>query len=608
MIGKADKRRPLVVMIALVAAIGAALVAPVMIGARRGEPIPGATVRADSRETIKISTPFTLLASPRVTLERGTVAAIDPDAGETRVGAALQRLVLGGGADLVLDGAKLVIDRSGAAESEPLPVQDGTGVPEDLRSIVRALAAVKFRSLALLDSTIIIKTGPDAATKISIVNVEMSPDRRGSVNVKGRIEFRGEPLDIGLTVAAQAAPDATLQVRASVKGEYVSAAFNGRLATGDHGQITADNAELSIADLRGFARWLGTKWPSGPGLGPFTAKGLLTLEERLASFEHAEFTLDGNAATGALMVKLGAERPAIEGTLAFAAFDIAPYAAPSRPYPLALASDWLSSLRIPGFASPSFLRDMDADIRISAANVTSGSDRLGRCAASLSVKDGKLYGEIAELELEQGGRGEGQFTVDTTGSDPRYTLRAALEDIDLETVVAPRLGPAAIDGAGDIRVDLNAAGTNEADVVRSLSGKVSLEMSEGGRLGIDIDALPQAAIAATPASGWGAVGAGSTNVSRLAASFTAIHGVLITDAVEAATEDRSVRAAGSVDIDKNALDLVVSITPTPGAGVDAGGKALGAFKIHGPWSDPTITRSGPGKAAGTATTSGADPG
>src|SRR5690606_30093503 len=125
------------------------------------------------------------------------------------------------------------------------------------------------------------------------------------------------------------------------------------------------------------------------------AKGLLTLAERAISFEHADFTLDGNAATGALMLKLGEERPLIEGTLDFASFDIAPYATPSRPYALALASDWLSAIRIPGLSSSSVLSDLDADVRISAANVVSGSDRLGRCAASVSIKDGKLYGEIA---------------------------------------------------------------------------------------------------------------------------------------------------------------------------------------------------------------------
>ncbi|MGE0024710.1 MAG: AsmA-like C-terminal region-containing protein, partial [Hyphomicrobium sp.] len=359
-------------------------------------------------------------------------------------------------------------------------------------------------------------------------------------------------------------------------------------------------------ELRSFAGLLGASWPAGTGLGLFAAKGLLTLEPRAISFEHANFTLDGNIATGALTLKLGDERPLVEGTLDFETFDVTPYAAPSRPYALALASDWLSTIRIPGLASPSFLRDADADVRISAANVTSGSDRLGRCAASLSVRDGKLYGEIAELELEQGGRGEGQITIDTAGSEPRYTLHAALDDIDLSTVVAPRLGPAAIDGAGDIKLDVNASGASQADILRSLSGKVSLEMVDDGRIGLDIDALPAAAAASTPPSGWGTLGAGSTALSALSASFIAKDGILLTESVAATAGDRGVTAAGSIDIDKSALDLVISVAPASGAAA-ARPETLGAFRIHGPWSGPTVTRTGPGKAAGTPAI-GKDPG
>lgn len=604
--GKADKRRPLVVAIVLLAAIGAALVAPVMIGARRGEPIPGSVVRADSRETAVITTPLTLFNSPSVVIEKGTVALVSPPAGESRVGAVLRALVLGGGADLVLDGARLVVDRRGSSATAPA----GAAVSEELRPIIASLSGFKFRTLTLLESTVVIETGEGDPETVSVHNVEIAPSGHGLISAKGRLEVRGETLDIDVAFAqpSESAADAPIQLRVAVKGDNLAASFNGRLATGDHWQVTAENAELSVANLRSFASWVGASWPSGPGLGSFTAKGLLTLEERRVSFEHAAFTLDGNAASGALILKLGAERPAIEGTLAFASFDIAPYAAPSRPYALALAADWIAGIRVPGLAPSSFLRDMDADLRISAGNVTSGSDRLGRGAASLSVKDGKLYGELAELELEQGGRGEGQFTVDMTGADPHYTLRADLNDIDLATVVAPRLGPAVIDGAGDIRLDLSASGASEAEVMRSLSGKLSLTMDEGGRLGVDLEALPAAALATGPAEGWGPVGSGATTVSRLTASFTAANGILAAEAVEATADDRIVTASGTVDLDNNDLDLVLSIAPTLGAANPIPvGKAVGAFKIHGPWSAPTITRAGSGRAAG-ATVSGADPG
>lgn len=615
MTGRADKRRPLLIAMALIAAIGAALVAPVMIGARKGEPIPGTTVRADSRESIAVATPVALFQSPAVVLERGTVALVSSATGESRVGALLRALTGGESIDLVLDGARLVVHRAGGAGPAAATAD---GPPVDLRPVVASLSAFRFRSLTVLDTIVAVETGRGAPETVSLRNVEIAPGRNGLVTARGQIAYRGERFDIDLafTGPEAATADAPLQIRAVAKGDNLSLSFNGRLAAGEHAQLTADNAELSVTDLRGFADWLGVSWPRGPGLGLFTARGRLTLDERSAAFEHAEVTLDGNAATGTLMVKLGTERPAVEGTLAFSQLNIAPYAAPSRPYALALASDWISSLRIPGLVSPSFLRGMDADIRLSAATVTSGSDRLGRAAASVSVRDGKLYGEIAELEFEQGGRGEGQVTVDVAGADPRYTIRAELNDIDMATVMAPRLGPAAIDGRGDVSLDLAATGSSEAELLASLTGKLALGMDEGVRIGLDIDALAApgvpataaTATARTPAAGWGAVAAGSTSVSRLAARFVARNGVLTADGVEAATGDnRIVTASGTIDVDRSALDLVLSIAPAPGAASPAG-KTLGAFRIEGSWDAPAITRTGSGRAAGAATPVGRDPG
>ncbi|MDQ8699998.1 AsmA family protein [Hyphomicrobium sp. LHD-15] len=608
MTARADKRRPLVAAILSIAAIGAALVAPVVIGARRGEPIPGSTVRAASGETVSITKPMTLFSSPAVTLSEGTVALVGPGAGESRVGAVLRALVLGGGADIVLDRTKLTVDRTSAttAPQQAIDAASETG-HEVLGSIVSALSNFKFRSLALLDSTIVLNTVQGTAETLSNVNVEVATDRHGVVTAKGRIEYRSEPLDIDIafTPPPEKAADAPVHVRASIKGNHILASFNGRIAPGDRGQISAQNAELSISDLRSAARWLGADWPVGPGLGAFSAKGHLTLDDRSIAFEHAQFALDGNSATGALAVTLKPERPSIEGTLAFATFDLAPYFAPSRPYALALASDWLSGLKVPGFAAPSLLREIDADVRISAGNVVSGSDRLGRCAASLSVKNGKLYGEIAELDLEQGGTGEGQFTVDMTGDEAAYTVRAHLDDIDFGTLASLRAGPAVLDGTGDLTLDLNAHGTSEGDIARSLAGTVSLDIPDSGRLGIDLDVLPKAIDAKTPPEGWGPVAAGTTAVNQLNARFTAANGVLTAGQVKAQAGDRAVDVTGTIDIDKSVVDLVLSIANAPGAASTA--KPIGAFKVQGPWSAPSVTAAEPGKAA-RSTVSASDPG
>lgn len=603
MTGKADRRRPLVVAIVLIASITAALVAPVLIGARRGEPIPGTIVRADSRDAVTISHPLALFSSPAVVLEKGTVALVGPN--ESGVGALLRTLVLGGGADLVLDGAKLVVDRRKAPAAPAI-----VPAAEELKPVVATLSDFKFRSLAILDSTIVVETDSGKEQELTLVNVEIAPAGGGVISAKGEVVYRGERLNIDLVFERSdgKAPDALLAVRAVVKSDLLNATLNGHLTLADHGQVIAENAELSVSDLRRFASWLGTSWPHGPGLGMLTAKGLLTLEEKVVSFDRAEFTLDGNAAMGTMMLKFAGERPSIEGTLAFQSFDLAPYVASARPSAFSLASNWLSAIEIPGLGSRSFLTQMDADIRLSANNVVNGSVRLGRTAASLSVKNGKLFGDVAELEFDQGGRGEAQFTADASGPEPLYTLRADLSDIDFETA-APYLSTYLIDGSGDVQLELTASGVSETDIARSLAGKISLDLSEGARLGVNLSALHHTVAMPAPVEGWGEVGTGVTTFTKLTANLTAFRGVIKTETFEAETGDSSVAAAGSVDLENKTMDVIVSVGP-PGAAPAIGAETDGghAYKITGRCSAPLITKAAPSKAAVASPPPTADPG
>ena len=603
MTGKADRRRPLVVTGALIAVIGAALVVPVLIGARQGEPIPGSTVRAESRDILAVTAPVTLFSAPAITLERGTVSLAAGGEGETGVGAVVRALVLGQGVDLILDGARITVDRTKAKGEDA-----GHGeLSEALGSVVSTLAGFKFRNLTVSDATVVVLTGEGNRQTFSRIDADLATDRSGLVTAKGRVAYRGERLDFDMAFTPPPADAAEpVHVRANVKGAYLALAFDGRMPPGDRGRIVADNAELSVSDVRGAAGWIGAAWPAGPGLGAFSAKGELTLDEKSLAFANAKFTLDGNAATGALALTFAAERPSIDGTLAFAAFDIAPYVTPPQPTAIARATGWLSYMGIPGLAESSLVNEMDADLRISAASVTNNSAKLGRAAASLTVKGGKLYGEIVEFALDQGGSGEAQFVADMTGSDPRYTIRADLSDIDFASLPRPLTGPAVLDGIGTIKLDLAAEGTSESELFRSMSGTMSVEMREAGRLGIDVDALPMAA-AAGPQAGWGAAGSGTTAVSALSARFKALGGVFSADGVEARLGSRTARVIGSVDIDSAAVDFVLSLDELPGAETKSG-KPVGAFRIQGPWGAPAIRPAEPGRAAQGAAKPGRDPG
>ncbi len=250
--------------------------------------------------------------------------------------------------------------------------------------------------------------------------------------------------------------------------------------------------------------------PQDRGSAPSLPRACLTLEERAVAFEHAQFTLDGNAATGALDDEARC-RAAVDRRHAGVRFvRYRPLCHPVAPLRARVGLGLVVQHPHPRPRLPSFLLDMDADIRISAANVTSGSDRLGRCAASLNVKDGKLYGEIAELELEQGGRGEGQFTIDTLGC--RTALHAARRPQRYRSGDHRRAAPRPRRHRRRWRrEDRRHSDGRQRNRVHTIDGRHSLggdgrRRAPGpGRRGASCSGCR-----CHPVEGWGSVGAGST--------------------------------------------------------------------------------------------------
>jgi AsmA protein len=593
MTAEGDRRRPLLAAFVTLAAISLALIVPLLVGGPGSDPVfTGAYVRAASHGSFTLSAPVTLLDAPRFVLEQGTISLASAKDGTAGSGAALSSLLTGGGADLILDGATLVFDRS--------PPSDGANgstaaIADAMGPMVTALASRKFGTLVLRNATIIIKTPRGAEETLHSVTGELRSKAETSLEAKGTFRLRGEEFAFDISGASpHGKKDTPIALRASLKGRLLGARLEGRLVRGERLQITSPNTELTVPNLREAARWLGADWPEGQqGLGAFEAKGPLDWSEGSLSFESARFTLDGNAATGALSLTLGGDRPKVEGTLAFDSLNLGPYLAPSAPATRMLAADWLTFIRIPGTVSSSLIREIDADVRISARSVAVADQVLGRCAASLSVKDGKLLADLAEIELDHGGTGDGQVGVDMTGGEPRYSIRGRLESFDVGKMVGQRLGRATLEGFGTVDVDLAGEGDTEAAVLASLSGKVEVDMPDGGRLGVDVEGLAAAAGTATQPGIWGAAADGATSVDSFVAKFAATGGVFTAEAVKAETGEKVVTAEGTVSLAERALDVTVSIADElTKSGAPAGtGEILPAegFRVSGPWAAPTVS-------------------
>ena len=580
-----DGRRALSAGIALLCLVCIGLIAPALFGSSERGPGSAAKVIAATRDVISVTAPVEISSEPRVVLESGTISHAHPRPTKGSLDGQSHIAISRGSIGIYLEGSSPV----------------ATAAPgQALAQILEAIAGLGFRSLTLRDTDVVLHLAGGTTETLEDVSAEIA--NSGEIAVLGALSVRGERLTIDLAFDRPSAAMTAVPLRANVTGNPLTARFTGSLSLADKWQLTAPNAELQIRNVRAAARWLGHQWPTGPGLGAFSAKGMLVLDARAATFEDARFSIDGNSATGALTLVLGGPRPAFQGTLAFETLSLAPYTAKTSSV-LTRATGFLANLGLPGLTSPSLVREIDADVRLSANTVSAGESRLGGCAASINIKDGKLMGEIAELQLEQGGTGISSFNLDMTSYTPRMVFAANLDDVDLGKL-SRLVGFQLVEGQGKLSVDLTADGATLQDLLGSATGKIALEMPEGGKVGVDMGALRTAAAASTAERSAGIFAASSTPVERLAARFTAASGVFTTEAFEATAGGREVTAQGAVDVPSRALDLTISVRQTGITTAPAMQPSREAWRVRGPWSSPAVSPvAQPGRSAEQPATS-----
>lgn len=589
---KRDGRRALPSGIALLCLACLGLVAPTLFGSAGRGPGLADKVIAASRDVITVRSPVEVAQHPRIVLEHGTVSHSTPRAGKATPASSLNR-----NAYIAIARAKISIALDGDETIE------ATAPERALAPILQAVTGLGFRSLTLSSTDIHIHFASGAVGVLEAVSAEITDGRE--IRAEGSLSYRGEKVTFDVAFARPSAATPAVPIRAKIAGSLLSARFDGHVSFGDKVQIQAPDAELQIGDVRAMARWLGELWPTGPGLGAVTAKGLLLVDDKAVTFENAKFTIDGNDATGALTLSLNGPRPAFQGTLAFDTLSLAPYTA-RKSSVLSIATGVLADLGLPGLAAPSLVREIDADLRLSASAVSAGDIRLGGLAASINIKDGKLMGEIAEMELEHGGRGMSRFEFDATGSSPRMLLAADLQDVDLGKL-GQLFGRPLVEGQGKLSLNLNADGVTEQAILGSATGTMAIEMLEGGQLGFNVDALKKAASASATDVSVSSFTSAPTPIDRLAARFRATSGVFTAESFAATSLGRELTAQGEVNVPDRDLDLTIAIKRASEAAPAPGAPPREAYRVRGPWSSPAVTPiAHPGKSAAPTIPSGND--
>lgn len=610
-------RHPMAVAFAALVFGGLGLAMPWLIDGSDSEiAFRSATLNAAPRDSFTLSSPVPFEVMPRVRLERGSVA-VAPSSGAPTSGAAVLAMLTGGKARLVLDNAVLSLDLGARAVS---PAGAGQG---GLEPVLAALVGLSFSELTIRDSQLRVTRADGSIESLTLAHALVTRQRNGRIKTVANVVLRGERLaiDLALSPAVETGGATAWPLTLDVHNDLVHINASGNVTTRDSLQFNAPEAEFEVASIRRLARWLGAEWGDGRGLEQLRIKGPLEWTPRALAFPQATVDIDGNSASGTLTAKLANQRASIEGTLDFEKLDVAAYldqaAATSSQFVFDLTSYLPPSLAF----KPAFpiLKDVDADLRLSASKVTVGDTAYGKGAASLSLKNGVMLADIAEFEIGKGGTCSGQLSIDAAGVTPQYRLKGKLDAADVALVSEALLAYPAVGGIGTTTVDLSASGLTRQSLVQSLSGKIGVRLPQFGQLGVDLNALAATTRAAAQ-KGWAGTSRGQTSINSLAADFNVLDGRMNVGKATARTGDATLTAVGSIDLQSGHSDMRVWMTrslivPAPSDALPPGSPPAPAIAaatsgvgllIEGPINAPTI-RYLPVAGSSESTTGGSPP-
>lgn len=565
------------------------ITAPFLIEGRLADiRLKSAAVFAAASDSYSLSSPVQLLDAPRISLEQGTLSVPPNRTGLARGREVIAMLITGSGPRMTLKDATFTADFSSRQTSAVQAATVGGMAP-----FVAALHKLQFDSLSVRDSAIRIKLADGSILVLDNLTTDVTNKPSGLVRAVGSFTYRGEKVEFKTALETKIDPQsaASHPISVALTSPLLKAQFDGSVMLGESPQLLSPQADLMIPNVRQAARWLGAGWPPGTGFENLRVNGQLKWVNHTLAFQEANVEMDGNQAAGTLSLNFSGARPAIEGTLGLDSLDLTRYVSSANAPADVTAKSLLSKVNDASGLNFPLIQMVDADLRISSGSLILPGGSIGRSAATITLKGGKMIADIAELEIDEGTRGGGQLRIDASGPRPSYDIRGKLQALDLGRASKAIFGHPTIQGRGDLLVEVSASGNSGAALLGSLDGKMNVTLAEGGQLGIDVDELTEATAAANQHSAWQAACKSTMAVDTLSARFALEKGVIRTTAAEAVSGGRAVKANGAINLPTRRLDLELAIgeaVKTDGEGEPAKRDVIG---MHGPWSKPSLRSS-----------------
>lgn len=461
--------------------------------------------------------------------------------------------------------------------------KDGRSNWEQLLPVLgRALdpSAPSFSEIRINDGTVVVR---DDYRKIYefVSDADLSlawPAISRSFAVTGNVRYRGENLEIGVTLAnfAAALQGERSSFKVRVAGNPFKFTFDGALAT----RPTLKIEGITSADspsLRRALTWLGKKPMPGGGFERFSLKAQTNMLGGTVALSQVNLELDGNVAEGVLTFA-GDSRQILQGTLAVDHLDLTPYLSAVRLLAAAEREWSRAALDLDGLATA------DLDLRLSAGKVTIGTTSLGRTAVAANLRGGKLGLTIGEAR-GFGGVIRGNVGLARAEQGAAFAAQLHFDSVDLERCIGDLFGLKRIEGKGSLNLALEGTGPSVYALTRTLNGEATLTGAKGALTGLNVEQLLRR-LERRPLSGGSEFRTGRTPFETLSVQVKIAHGNVTVEDVNLSGPNVRLALAGEASIPARDLDLK-GVATLVSASANAKPFEL-PFAVQGPWDDPQL--------------------
>lgn len=414
------------------------------------------------------------------------------------------------------------------------------------------------------------------------------------LEIDGTMKFQGAPstVKIVLTNLADilAKKQSNLKLDARIGASTIGADL--ALAAGDAFGYTGP-VSLNAPDLPALASLFGVKLEDAPGFDNLSVSGQAAGSANAIDLSAAKINFDAIDATGDVKLDWAGARPMATGSLAAGSLDLRPYMPPpttsAEGFP-AWSTDKLD------FSS---LRNIDADLDISAGKVFLNELEAGDSRMNLKIANGRMTASIPQLGF-YGGGGSGTLVVDAAKATPAIAGKFSMNSVEAEPFTMDLMKMDKLLGLGGFNLEFNATGSSQAAIMQSLDGKGGFDLNDGAIKGVNIVKLASAVAKlyegglTNPAAITTAIAEAQrpnekTDFSKFLSNFTITNGDVQAPTISLEGPFLAMSGVGQVNLPNQTLDLRLLPKASTSADGSTGRMIAIPVKVGGTFSKPAMS-------------------